>query len=396
MVPRLPVPPGAEVQAVRLPPALQGLHPRRPGPPRGEGRGGRGAPHERRKFRRTRRCPEPASRRVEIAPGYAIGEGEPPLFFAGPCVIESREHSLAMAGTPEGDRRGDGRADRLQVLLRQGQPFLERLLSRARPRARARDPGRREGEDRACPSSPTSTRRSRRSPRPRSSTSSRSRLFCRRQTDLLLAAARTGKPINVKKGQFMAPDDMAHVVEKCRAAGNEKILLCERGASFGYHNLVVDMRSFPMMRALGYPVVYDATHSLQLPGGGKETGGSQAVRPGAGARRGGDGLRWTASSWKCTTTRTAPSRTARRSSTSGSSRISSGTSSRSPPSRAPPGTELAKVPLLGRAPLPASEGPSPRRPGAGRRVWPSRGLRRPPRPSRSSPYDRGPAWRCRR
>ena len=67
----------------------------------------------------------------------------------------------------------------------------------------------------------------------------------------------------------MAPDDMAHVVEKCRAAGNEKILLCERGASFGYHNLVVDMRSFPIMRALGCPVVYDVTHSLQLPGGGQ-------------------------------------------------------------------------------------------------------------------------------
>jgi 2-dehydro-3-deoxyphosphooctonate aldolase (KDO 8-P synthase) len=103
--------------------------------------------------------------------------------------------------------------------------------------------------------------------------------FLSRQTDLLLAAARTGRPVNVKKGQFMAPDDMAHVIEKCRSVGNEDVLLCERGASFGYHNLVVDMRSFPMLRALGAPVVYDATHSLQLPGGGKETGGLKQYAP---------------------------------------------------------------------------------------------------------------------
>ena len=89
----------------------------------------------------------------------------------------------------------------------------------------------------------------------------------------------TTKPIQIKKGQFLAPDDMGNVVEKCRAAGNEKILLCERGASFGYHNLVVDMRAFPMMRALGFPVVYDVTHSLQLPGGGKETGGLKQYAP---------------------------------------------------------------------------------------------------------------------
>jgi len=97
--------------------------------------------------------------------------------------------------------------------------------------------------------------------------------FLSRQTDLVAAAARTGKPIHVKKGQFMAPDDMEHVIEKCRAEGNEKILLCERGSSFGYHNLVVDMRSFPIMRRYGFPIVYDVTHSLQLPGSGKETGG---------------------------------------------------------------------------------------------------------------------------
>ena len=103
--------------------------------------------------------------------------------------------------------------------------------------------------------------------------------FLSRQTDLIEAAARTGKPLNVKKGQFLAPDDMGKVVEKCRAAGNEKVILCERGTSFGYHDLVVDMRSFPMMRALGCPIVYDVTHSLQLPGGGKETGGLKQFAP---------------------------------------------------------------------------------------------------------------------
>jgi 2-dehydro-3-deoxyphosphooctonate aldolase (KDO 8-P synthase) len=103
--------------------------------------------------------------------------------------------------------------------------------------------------------------------------------FLSRQTDLLAAAAKTGKPINVKKGQFLAPDDMGNVVEKLRAAGNEKIVLCERGTSFGYHNLVVDMRSFSMMRRFGCPIVYDATHSLQLPGGGKETGGLKQYAP---------------------------------------------------------------------------------------------------------------------
>ena len=103
--------------------------------------------------------------------------------------------------------------------------------------------------------------------------------FLSRQTDLVAAAARTGKPVNVKKGQFLAPDDMGQVVEKCRAAGNEKILLCERGATFGYHNLVVDMRAFPILAAFGYPVIYDVTHSLQLPGGGKETGGLKQYAP---------------------------------------------------------------------------------------------------------------------
>jgi 2-dehydro-3-deoxyphosphooctonate aldolase (KDO 8-P synthase) len=89
-----------------------------------------------------------------------------------------------------------------------------------------------------------------------------------RQTDLLVAAARTGKPVNVKKGQFLAPADMRHVVNKIAAEGNASVLVTERGVSFGYHDLVVDMRSFPILRELGYPVVFDVTHSLQQPGAG--------------------------------------------------------------------------------------------------------------------------------
>jgi len=92
--------------------------------------------------------------------------------------------------------------------------------------------------------------------------------FLSRQTDLLVAAAKTGKVVNVKKGQFLAPLDVRHALEKVRQSGNDRVFITERGFSFGYNNLVVDMRAFPMMRALGTPVVFDVTHSLQLPGGG--------------------------------------------------------------------------------------------------------------------------------
>jgi len=98
--------------------------------------------------------------------------------------------------------------------------------------------------------------------------------FLCRQTDLILAAVKTGKAVNVKKGQFLAPQDAGNIVAKARQAGCEKLLLTERGATFGYNNLVVDMRAFPIMRGFGVPVVFDVTHSLQLPGGlGDATGG---------------------------------------------------------------------------------------------------------------------------
>ncbi len=200
------------------------------------------------------------------------------MFFAGPCVIESRAHALAMAarlktiGEETGARiifkssydkanrsskdsfRGPGLEEGLEILAavkaKTGLPVLSDV----------HEPGQAARAARVLDVLQIPA-------------------FLSRQTDLVTAVAQTLKPVNVKKGQFMAPDDMANVIEKCRAAGNERILLCERGASFGYHNLVVDMRSFPMMRALGYPVVYDVTHSLQLPGSGKETGGLKQYAP---------------------------------------------------------------------------------------------------------------------
>lgn len=104
--------------------------------------------------------------------------------------------------------------------------------------------------------------------------------FLCRQTDLVYGAAKTGKPVNVKKGQFLAPEDMYNVLQKMREAGNENLCLTERGASFGYHNLVVDMRGFPIMREWGYPVIFDATHSVQLPGGaGTHSSGQREFVP---------------------------------------------------------------------------------------------------------------------
>jgi 2-dehydro-3-deoxyphosphooctonate aldolase (KDO 8-P synthase) len=105
--------------------------------------------------------------------------------------------------------------------------------------------------------------------------------FLCRQTDLLIAAANTGRVVNVKKGQFLSPLEMANAVKKVEECGNRRIVLTERGSSFGYNNLVVDMRSFPILRGFGYPVVFDATHSVQLPGGGgtKSSGQREFVEP---------------------------------------------------------------------------------------------------------------------
>jgi 2-dehydro-3-deoxyphosphooctonate aldolase (KDO 8-P synthase) len=118
--------------------------------------------------------------------------------------------------------------------------------------------------------------------------------FLCRQTDLLVAAAGTGRVVNIKKGQFLAPADMRHAIEKVVSAGNQQVIVTERGTTFGYNNLVVDMRAFPQLRALGYPVVYDVTHSLQLPGAGNGVTAGQAefVEPmaSAGVAAGVDGV----------------------------------------------------------------------------------------------------------
>jgi 2-dehydro-3-deoxyphosphooctonate aldolase (KDO 8-P synthase) len=99
--------------------------------------------------------------------------------------------------------------------------------------------------------------------------------FLCRQTDLIAAAVRTGRIVNLKKGQFLSPEEMGPVIAKARAAGGDKLLLTERGTTFGYHNLVADMRSIPIMRRFGFPVIFDATHSVQLPGGGGDRSGGQ-------------------------------------------------------------------------------------------------------------------------
>lgn len=118
--------------------------------------------------------------------------------------------------------------------------------------------------------------------------------FLSRQTDLLITAGRTGKPINIKKGQFLAPDDVFYLIEKIRSTGNNKIIITERGTCFGYHNLVNDMRAIPIMKSFGYPVIYDATHSIQLPGGNKGiSGGNRKMIPylaRAGVAAGADGV----------------------------------------------------------------------------------------------------------
>jgi len=196
-----------------------------------------------------------------------IGGGAPLAFIVGPCVIESAQHAVEIATalrdiarrcdvplifkasydkanrTSRTSFRGPGLDAGLAVLqdvkARTGLPLLTDIHEPAHAAAAAT-----VVDVLQIPA------------------------FLCRQTDLLVAAARTGKAVNVKKGQFMAPRDMRHVVAKIVAEGNERLLLTERGVSFGYNNLVVDVRAFPMLRELGYPVVFDVTHSLQLPGGG--------------------------------------------------------------------------------------------------------------------------------
>jgi 2-dehydro-3-deoxyphosphooctonate aldolase (KDO 8-P synthase) len=223
----------------------------------------------------------------------ALGGGNPLALIAGPCVIESEAHAGAMAGalldvtrrvgvpfifkasydkanrTSGKSFRGPGLIEGLRVLAaikaRYGVPILTDIHEPGQAAAAAE-----VADVLQIPA------------------------FLSRQTDLLVAAARTGRAINIKKGQFLAPDDVRHAVAKVIDAGNPRVFVTERGTSFGYHNLVVDMRAFPMMRALGIPVVFDVTPSLQLPGGGDGVSAGQAeyIEPlaSAGVAAGVDGV----------------------------------------------------------------------------------------------------------
>ena len=211
---------------------------------------------------------------VELAPGVRTGPGALPV-VAGPCVIETAEQTLAAGraiaeigrrlATPVifkasfdkanrsslGSFRGPGLEAGLEVLAAVGAEISMPLLTDVHA------PEQCERAAEVCDVLQVPA-------------------FLCRQTDLIVAAAATGRAVNIKKGQFMAPGDMRRAVEKARSTGNERITVTERGVTFGYRNLVVDMRSFHLMHEDGIPVIYDVTHSLQLPGAaGDQTGGDR-------------------------------------------------------------------------------------------------------------------------
>lgn len=205
----------------------------------------------------------------------AIGQRQPLVFIAGPCVIETHESCLKLA-------------DKLKTIFQKKKlPFIFKASYDKANRTSVnsyRGPGVKEGIKiladikKRLDLPILSDVHSEEEIPIVSETLDIIQIpaFLCRQTDLILAAAKTGKPINIKKGQFLAPWDMKSVVEKVRSAGNKQILLTERGTCFGYNNLVSDMRSLVIMRELGYPVIYDATHSVQLPGGqGNVSGGER-------------------------------------------------------------------------------------------------------------------------
>jgi 2-dehydro-3-deoxyphosphooctonate aldolase (KDO 8-P synthase) len=198
----------------------------------------------------------------------SLGGGAPLVVIAGPCVIESLEHALATAralkdiagsvGVPLVFKASYDKANRTSLDSYRGPGLVEglRVLEQVK-----RDTGLPlltdvHDADQAGPAGAVVD-------------VLQIPAFLSRQTDLLVAAAKTGRAVNIKKGQFLAPKDIRHAVAKVTAAGNPNVFVTERGSTFGYNNLVVDMRALPMMRELGFPVVFDVTHSLQLPGGGE-------------------------------------------------------------------------------------------------------------------------------
>lgn len=202
-----------------------------------------------------------------------MGAGAALFFVAGPCVIESEKHAMMIA------EQLVGVAHELRVPLIFKASYDKANRSSA---SSFRGPGVKEGL-RILGEVKKKTGLSILTDVHETSQAAAAAEICDviqipaflcRQTDLLVAAGKTGRAVNIKKGQFVSPWEMSNAVEKIASTGNEKIIVTERGASFGYQNLVVDVRSFPILRKLGYPVVFDATHSVQLPGGeGKSSGG---------------------------------------------------------------------------------------------------------------------------
>ena len=197
---------------------------------------------------------------------FEIGAGNPLALLAGPCVLEGLERCLYI-----------GRTIR-DITRRLGIPYVFKASFDKANRSSFngfRGPGLKKGlemlrtikKELGVPIVTDIHTEAQAAPAAKVADILQIPAFLCRQTDLLYTAAQTGRVINVKKGQFLAPKDMRNVVDKLLEGGNSNILLTERGASFGYNNLVVDMRSFPIMRSFGYPVVFDATHSVQLPGG---------------------------------------------------------------------------------------------------------------------------------
>jgi len=233
------------------------------------------------------------TRTIRITDDIAFGGGNPPLFIAGPCVIESREHALMMARTLRQLR------DELKVNL----VFKSSFDKANRTSVESfRGPGLKQGleilrdvkKETGLPLISDIHEKEQAAPAAEVLDILQIPAFLCRQTDLVAAAARTGKPVAVKKGQFLSPEETKNILEKGRELGNERVFITERGSSFGYQNLVVDMRAFPIIRGFGVPVVYDITHSMQKPGGeGKQTGGTpQFARPlaRAAAAAGADGF----------------------------------------------------------------------------------------------------------
>ena len=207
--------------------------------------------------------------------GWILGGGAPFFLIAGPCVIESEDHCLGLAeqlkqltdriGVPFIFKASFDKANRTSVTSYRGPGLAEgmRILSRVK-------------EELGVPLVSDIHEAGQAALAAEVLDVIQIPAFLCRQTDLILAAASTGSIVNIKKGQFVSPWDVEHIVRKVESVGNEKLLLTERGSAFGYNNLVVDFKSIPVMRSFGYPVVFDATHSVQLPGGSGTQSSGQA------------------------------------------------------------------------------------------------------------------------